>query len=164
MKNELILMCGIPGSGKSTWAKNFIDRGLVDVIISRDTIRFSMVAEDEPYFSKEKQVFKIFVEAIDRALEQGLTVVADATHLNRASRLKLLNALTVKPDMIDIFWVNTSLKKALEQNELRKGTRAYVPPEQIEKMYNAFEVPVEREGDWHYDRIYTPIGVPTNER
>lgn len=130
------------------------------MIISRDAIRFSLVAEEEPYFSKEKQVFKTFVKAIDEALGQGLIVVADATHLNRTSRLKLLNALTVKPDMIDIFWVNTSLQKALEQNELRKGTRAYVPPEQIEKMYNAFEAPVECEGNWHYDRIYTPIGMP----
>ena len=55
----LYMMIGIPGSGKSTWLKTYADNG---VIISRDEVRFSMVREDEPYFSREKEVFESFIE------------------------------------------------------------------------------------------------------
>jgi predicted kinase len=41
----LYLMCGIPGSGKSTWIKqNKIES---DAVISRDVVRFSLVKEHE---------------------------------------------------------------------------------------------------------------------
>ena len=37
-----------------------------------------MVAEDEEYFSKEKQVFKEYTRRINNALENGYDVFADA--------------------------------------------------------------------------------------
>lgn len=57
---KIYLLCGIPGSGKSTWAKNHLDDN--SIWISRDLIRFSMVSEEEEYFSKEKEVFKEFIK------------------------------------------------------------------------------------------------------
>lgn len=45
---NLILMCGVPGSGKSTWAKQHLKPS--DVYISRDEIRFSLVAENGRIF------------------------------------------------------------------------------------------------------------------
>ena len=57
------LMCGIPGSGKSTWAKKrLMENG--GIWISRDEVRFSMVKEDEDYFSKECEVFDKFIANI----------------------------------------------------------------------------------------------------
>jgi hypothetical protein len=52
-------MCGIPGSGKSTYLKTrFIQP---PVVVSRDEIRFKMVREDEEYFSHEKEVYNEFI-------------------------------------------------------------------------------------------------------
>ena len=42
---NIIMMCGLPGSGKSTYAKEH--RGEHDLYISRDLIRFSMLEEGE---------------------------------------------------------------------------------------------------------------------
>ena len=55
---NLFIMMGAPGAGKSTFIKNL--KGESGIPISRDQIRFSMVKEDEPYFSKEKEVYKEF--------------------------------------------------------------------------------------------------------
>ena len=63
---NIIMMCGLPGSGKSTYAKEH--RGEHDLYISRDLIRFSMLEEGEEYFGKEKLVFDTFVNTINQAL------------------------------------------------------------------------------------------------
>ena len=47
MANLFIIM-GAPGAGKSTFIKNSMTECIV---VSRDKIRFSMVKEDESYFS-----------------------------------------------------------------------------------------------------------------
>ena len=51
---KLYLMIGIPGSGKSTWARNRKD----GIIVSRDAIRCSFLKDGENYFSKEDLVIK----------------------------------------------------------------------------------------------------------
>ena len=47
---KLFLMMGIPGSGKTTWTSKYLRK--LDKYVSRDEVRFSMVAENEEYFSK----------------------------------------------------------------------------------------------------------------
>ena len=42
--STLVLMMGLPGAGKSTWAKTSM--GDNDIYISRDEIRFSLVDEN----------------------------------------------------------------------------------------------------------------------
>jgi predicted kinase len=122
-----------------------------EVYVSHDEIRFSMVAEDEPYFSKEDEVFETFVHTIVVNLRDGKTVYADATHLNAKSRLKLLNEIEMylMPHEIEIICMKTPLELCLERNENRKGTRAYVPQDVIRKMHRAFSCP-------HYYEI--PVG------
>lgn len=151
---KVIIMCGIPGSGKSTWAREYV-KNHEAAYVSRDEIRFSLVQEGEEYFSKEKEVFKTFVNKIKFWLRFNPVVVVDATHLNPASRLKLFNALDVTTSMqIEIVWVKVSLETALAQNELRKGTRAYVPQEVIRNMYNKFVEPEYDEIPTYYDKIW----------
>lgn len=141
---KLFLMCGIPGSGKTTWALKHISP--LEKYVSRDEVRFSMVAENEEYFSKEKEVFKKFTDLINTYLDAGFNVYADATHLNQASRNKLLRAISTKPEEINVIWIKTPLEEALKRNENRKGTRAYVPRSVIRRMYYSIETPSFEEG------------------
>ena len=139
---KLYLMCGIPGSGKSTWLKNHACDG---VVVSRDVIRFSMVKEDEEYFSKENEVFAEFVRQINENLSVGKDVFADATHLNPASRNKLLNQVSGYDEVHAIVMLKTC-DTALKQNENRIGTRAYVPRSVIRRMANQLQMPRLEEG------------------
>ncbi len=141
---KLYVIMGAPGSGKSTFIKNTLSK--YAFVISRDTLRFGMVKEHEPYFSKEKEVYKEYIRQINENLAGGWDVVADATHLNRASRNKLLNCIQVPNIEINVIWIKTSLETCLQRNDNRAGTRAYVPPSAIIKMHNSIEKPEFEEG------------------
>ena len=145
---KLIMMVGIPGSGKSTWINENKDK--YDAVISRDRIRFSLLKEGEDYFAREDDVFKLFIWEINMSLfnrRNGGTVFADATHLNKKARAKVLNAITkhIQPDEIECVWLDTELDTAIERNEQREG-RARVPRGVIRRMYFSMEEPRLEEG------------------
>jgi predicted kinase len=148
---DLFVMMGVPGSGKTTLAKKLVEDKPNTVRVSRDDIRFFLLEKGDEYFAKEDKVFKTFTETIDKYLAEGKNVIADATHLNWGSRKKLINNLTVKPDQILIVYVKVPLEKALKQNELRKGTKSYVPPEVIKNMWESLKPPAVYENDFYYE-------------
>ena len=137
MAKRIYLTCGPAGSGKTTWIKNRITSN--DIHISRDAIRFSMVQENENYFSKEKEVFQHFINAIKTSIYNPdiNDIYIDATHLNEINRNKVLDKLPI--ELVDVICVNfhTSLKQTLVQNAFRSG-RARVPEEVIHQMFQTF--------------------------
>lgn len=140
MKNKLYIMSGIPGSGKSTFAKiHFPDT----LYVSRDEVRFSIVKENEEYFSKEDEVYNLFINKINAGLKEGKDVVADATHLNSKSRMKLLACLDIDPNetQIIVVFMRVPPKECINRNEKRKGTRSYVPIPVIWRMNKALKIP-----------------------
>ena len=60
-KPILALMVGIPGSGKTTFAKKFC-KYFHYTYISRDDIRFSKIEDKDDYFDKESLVFTEFIK------------------------------------------------------------------------------------------------------
>ena len=159
-KSKLYLLMGAPGSGKSTYLKNRFSQQ--PVVVSRDAIRFNMVREDEEYFSKEKEVFREYIEQIRIALKFNKEVFADATHLNENSRAKVLFALgkDLKDVEVNVIWVRVPLEVAITQNELRLGTRAYVPKSVIRRMYSQVTMPSKEEG---FEHIYIFDGKTEKE-
>lgn len=137
----LYILCGIPGCGKSTFAKNFLEK-YETAYVSRDEVRLGMVNDTEEYFSKEKEVFKNFVSNITNYLSDGINVIADATHLNMASRRKLTYAIDQTITNYKIVYVifDTSLETCLNRNAKRTG-RQNVPEDVVKSMYNNFRIP-----------------------
>ena len=145
MKKHLYLMVGVPGSGKSTYAKNILKDG--DIYISRDEIRYSLLTEEDDYFAKENEVIKTFIDNIDKSLvmeEYCGDVYADATHLSPKSRAQVLNQLKNK-DKVSVIYLDIPLNLILERNAQRKG-RALVPENVVRRMYNSIILPTKAEG------------------
>lgn len=139
MPPRLFIMCGLPASGKSTFAQQFIKNNDIRYV-SRDEIRFSMIKKDEEYFSREKEVFRKFAGTIAQTLIDGFDVIADATHLNRISRDKLIRAIDHYTTEYTITYIvlETSLETCMERNALRKG-RARVPDSVMKSMAENWE-------------------------
>lgn len=147
---RLIMMMGVPGSGKSTWIKNNFPN--VEPV-SRDKIRFELLKEGEDYFAHEDEVFERFIRQIVGSLVVDEVTIADATHLNTKSRAKVLNKVRKFADSIEIVWINPPLETAFKQNDLREGL-AWVKHGIIRRMWFGMEAPTKLEG---FDKI-TIIG------
>jgi len=155
---KIIILSGAPGSGKSTWARNYAAKHLGTIVISRDEIRFSLLKEEDDYFAKEKLVFNTFCNHIVGELRFGHDVIADASHLNWLSRRKLLANIDrfckrSGDKCYDEVWVvvfKPSLETCFKRNDTRTG-RANVPHHAIETMYNGMTDP--KDDNFTYDKI-----------
>lgn len=144
---NLYMMMGLPGSGKTTFAHTYFKNqsGLPPVYISRDEIRFGILekynvdTEDE-YFAYEVEVYEKFCNQIILYLKKGYDVIADATHLTDGSRWKLINRISDYYDKWIIIFLNTDVKKCIENNRKRTGL-ARVPENVIYDMNRIMEYP-----------------------
>lgn len=157
MMNNLYILCGVPGCGKSTWVKNKLKEnyGSPDPkweYVSRDEVRFSIIKEEDDYFAKEKQVYNEFIKQLCEKLDNAwiTNVIADATHLNEISRNKLINTIRRnrgkdKPLNIVMVYFDVPLEVCKFRNNKRSG-RMRVPEDVMDKMYRSLEFPRLREG------------------
>lgn len=152
-KKTLYIMIGIPGSGKSTWIQKHIDSFEDSVFLaSRDAIRFLMLKDGEDYFVHENEVYDEFINQIKLGLENCDVVIADATHITKGSRHKLLHSLgkSLKDVKIIAMVIKTDFNTIVKQNDMREG-RARVPLSVLRRMNIQFTIPEIEEG---FDEIW----------
>lgn len=141
----LYVMVGIPGSGKSTYAKTLRDSmRYTTVYISRDMVRMGILRDNDPYFSREDEVYETFCDSIAEWLEKT-DVIADATHMSHGARAKLINALayrgmtTDKYNLVFVF-MNVPVEECIRRDEARVG-RAHVTAPVIRRMARSLTCP-----------------------
>lgn len=137
-------MCGPAGSGKSTWYVKHLLGDPNTFYVSRDEVRMFLLSEQDHYFSKEKEVFKQFIDVIQDGVNLwGYDLVIDATHLDKYSRRKLTNALDdalTRPWEIYYIVMDTPYEECCRRNDNRTG-RANVPHDVIKEMYDKMTYP-----------------------
>ena len=127
-QKRLWILSGPPGSGKSTYASK-----QSGTWVSRDKIRYSILKDGEHYFEHEDEVYDIFVQQVQEALNHGGDVYADASHLNWPSRQKLLDRLNLEGVDVGVIVFFTPLNQCFQWNDTRTG-RANVPHSVIRRM------------------------------
>lgn len=141
-QQKLIIMVGIPGSGKTTKAQQVAEDNDF-AYVSRDFVR-NMIGLG---FTKKEHAItkKIFLGLIEAALLRGETVVADATHLNVDSRAPLIELGKQYGAEILSVVMNTSYETCILRNSQRSENEI-VPAKSMRGMAEALSVPDKQEG------------------
>ncbi|MFA4886502.1 MAG: AAA family ATPase [Desulfotomaculaceae bacterium] len=85
-RTTLLVMCGVPGCGKSSFAARYFRDTMV---VSSDRCR-SLVSDSETNISASREAFKLFRFTIERRLSLGRFTVADSTAITPVARRELL--------------------------------------------------------------------------
>lgn len=140
----LYVLSGIPGSGKSTWAKQFFAAHKDNTyIVASDDIRMELGGSYQ-YFKEEANVWKIFYDRIrEYSKKEGdVNVIADSTCLQNQFRvLAFTEAPTYDKYVLVFFNIDPEIAKA--RNELRPGGKVVVP-EGMAALIKELEQPNEK--------------------
>lgn len=140
------IIVGIPGSGKTTYCKEYVNKSKRFVHISSDNIRKEILGTEQDQ-SDNNKVFSIMQERTLSALQKGYSVLYDATNLTRKDRLRIINSCPayVQKEAI-ICWapIETCIERDLNRNRT-------VGKDIIDKMLKRFQAPFFDEG---IDRIF----------
>ena len=160
---NLIFLCGIPASGKSTFAAECQKNGGNSyTIISTDEIRKSefgnaalqydsdceQIAKEmgvSPYKVANDFVYAIAFDEIVQALSGNKTVLFDATNISVKNRKSMLGKVVDRVPNTKAFAIvfKTPLEDCLRRNAERERV---VPAGVIKRMYDTFEMPTKEEG------------------
>ena len=138
--NELIMLIGLPGSGKSTWAKTYAKKNPDYIVHSSDDLRKEMYGNDFDASNNNK----VFEELHRRIMEDLKThsVIYDATNLVKKRRVHFLKQINKHVYKTCVVFMKT-YEKCLEDNLKRETS---VPDEVITRMRKVFSPPMYHEG------------------
>lgn len=118
--NRLVILVGIPGSGKTTLAQKLIGRGYE--CFNADSIRKELYGTEAEQGDPQK-VFTIFFKRLDEALNRGVDIVIDNTNLNAKQRKPILDrAAKANYKDIQLWLLDVPLDICLERNKARDRT------------------------------------------
>lgn len=81
----LVVMVGLPGSGKSHLARQIAHRHHA-VILDSDRLRATLFTAPVHSVQEHKRLFPAMHELVDRLLSRNVSVIVDATNLKESSR------------------------------------------------------------------------------
>jgi predicted kinase len=130
--SKIIMTVGIPGSGKSTWAKNFC-RSNIDVKrVNKDDLRNML--DDGIHTSKNEQmVIRLQDEIINTLIANDISVIVDNTNLKKYHWEHFRNMAIAHDCEFNIMMFPISIENALERNEIRPYSEQ-VPIDVIKAM------------------------------
>ena len=147
---EIVMLCGIPCSGKSTY---------VNKLLTYEYWENSIILSTDNYIEEQAKRLgmtynEVFQDCIDEATrqlemsfvgvkEEGKRIIWDQTNLSIKTRKK---KLTKVPSIYKrtVVWFQVDLEEALKRNETREGK--FIPESILKRMYHQFEIPTLEEG------------------
>lgn len=133
---ETIILVGIPASGKTTWANDFLAKNDKFIRLSRDEMRFAWQNRAMLSNKLESMLATQLEEQAGFFLSQGFSLIIDATNLKHKYIERWIEVCqphsNVRCQVFDI-----SLAKALERNAARDRV---VPENIVRNMFKSFEI------------------------
>ena len=152
----LLIMCGLPSSGKTTISKNVAalleDKyGVPTMVVSSDDFRDMLSYSSQGFKPERETSVKLFYEAaIAAGLEHGFLVISDDMNYYKSMRSDLRQIAKRAEADYDIVFVDTPVDQAIKWNQERGSP---VPSSLIEEINQKLDPP---KGDYQWD---TPLAV-----
>ena len=138
---RLIILTGIPGSGKTTYAKECVNTIPNTIHLSSDAIRKELYG-DESIQGDPAEVFSLMQKRAVEALNEGCDVVYDATNITRKDRACIIS-ICPKFAQIEARIIWAPIGMCIERDATRERT---VGKAVIDKMLKRFQFPFYDEG------------------
>ena len=134
-QKKVVVLVGIAGSGKSTWAKKSV--------LSSDEIR-RLLRDDPTDQTVHRVVFKTLRDLLRRRLELGMPITyIDATNLTRRERRPYIKIALAYGCEAEAVFFDTPLAICLERNRARQRN---VPEDVLSMMAAKLQMPSTGEG------------------
>ncbi len=152
----LLILCGLPSSGKTTICKNVASlledkHDVSTMVVSSDDFR-DMLSYSSKGFKPEREasVKTLYEKAIATGLENGFLVISDDLNYYKSMRSELRQIAKRLCSDYDIVFVDTPVEQAIAWNQERGSP---IPLSLIEEINQKLDAP---KGDYKWD---TPLVV-----
>lgn len=148
----VIILSGIPMSGKSTWVReNYPDT----LAISRDELVMEVAGTRDYNLAfktvDQKAVDKLLAKRITDAATQKVDVIIDMTNLSRKVRAKNLSYFSSDYYKVSVVLPILDSEEYKRRNDFRSiNENKFIPPFVIKSMMDSFVFPTDDEG---FDKI-----------
>jgi L-seryl-tRNA(Sec) kinase len=160
----LIILSGLPSSGKSTLAREIakileLDLSMKTIIIESDAIRNMIPSYREQRFNPDHEpvVRSAMVTLIKHFLQEDYLVINDDMNYYKSMRHDLREIAIKMNVSFGIIYVSTPREIALSWNEKRGFP---IPQDVIEDVYNKFDIPGK---DYEWDNPFLTVDLSVVE-
>lgn len=152
---RLIMLCGIPTSGKSSYVRQgqdetpYLDGFTVlstDAYIERRALE-NNISYNEAFDACIKDAQRRLTFDLDQAILGNRSVIWDQTNLTPKARKGKLSLVPAHYEKVAV-WFSVSLEDAMIRNQTRPGK--VIPPPVLKSMFRSFTPPTIAEG---FDQI-----------
>jgi predicted kinase len=133
---KILILIGIPASGKSTWAKDYVRRNPEWIRVSRDDFRLMLKTAQVCEPKIEDLITVLMFQVIRKSLMKKLNVIVDNTNLKVKYINQIIEEFKYDAD-IDFRAFDISLDKAIERDNNREMK---VGEGVIRKMWNDYKI------------------------
>ena len=127
---KLVVMVGVPGSGKTTLAKKLVEKGFH--YMNADSIRLELYGNEAEQGDK-KEIFELFFRRMEEIMSSGTDIVVDNTNINMRQRKPILDrALQFEYADVQLWLLDVPLDVCLQRNSARQRI---VPEDIVANMF-----------------------------
>ena len=146
--NRLIVLSGVPGSGKSYFSHLLKEKSPRQIfIISSDELRKQLLG-DQRDLSNEPLIWKTYYQlAKDYSQKKDAIIILDATHAKKIYRLDSIKPYKDLYDEIDLVCFVLAKDLVLKQNREREFP---IPEDALLRLIDEFEFPDKEEASFYH--------------